>query len=256
MGTPETTRKIIAIGGAGYDLENLAIEKEILRFAQKERPRVLSIPTASYDDEEWSHLFEHVYGQRLGCATDVLWLLREQPTRQQIEEKILSADIIWVGGGNTLKMMKRWRKLGVDTVLKQAHGRGIILSGSSAGSICWFRYGHSDSMSFYGSEQWNYVRVRGLGLIDAIHCPHYHSEKREQDFARMMAKRPPHGAHTLPGLALDDYAALEILGDTYRLVAFHPEARGYKVYRRDGQVVAEEIEQREEFAPLGELLRA
>lgn len=252
-----TTRKILAIGGAGYDVENLTIEREILRLAQKEHPRVLSIPTASYDDEQWSQVFEQIYGQRLGCATNVLWLLREQPTRQQIEEKILSADIIWVGGGNTLKMMKRWRKLGVDTVLKQAHDRGIVLCGSSAGSICWFQYGHSDSMSFYGSEQWNYVRVRGLGFIDAIHCPHYHAEQREQDFARMMAKRPPRSAraHVLPGLALDNSAALEILGDTYRLLAFTPEARGYKVYKKDGQVVEEEIEQREEFAPLEELLR-
>ncbi len=253
METTKAARKIIAIGGAGYDQENLAIEKEILRFAQKEHPHVLSIPTASYDDEKWSQLFEHIYGQRLGCTTDVLWLLREQPTPQQIEEKILSADIIWVGGGNTLKMMKRWRKLGVDTVLKQAHDKGTVLAGTSAGAICWFQYGHSDSMSFYGSEQWNYVLVRGLGFIDAIHCPHYHAEQREQDFARMMAKRHP--GQALPGIALDNSAALQLLGDRYRLLTFRPEARGYKVYKKDGKVVEEEIEQREEFAPLEELLR-
>ncbi|HLI05970.1 MAG TPA: peptidase E [Ktedonobacteraceae bacterium] len=253
METTVATRKIFAIGGAGYDLENLAIEKEIIRFAQKEHPRVLSIPTASYDDKQWSEVFQQVYRQRLGCATDVLWLLREQPTQQQIAEKILSADIIWVGGGNTLKMMKRWRKLGVDKLLKQAHDKGTVLSGTSAGSICWFQYGHSDSMSFYGSKQWNYVLVRGLGFINAIHCPHYHAEHREQDFARMLSRR--HHGPTLPGIALDNAAALQIHGDRYRLRTFSPEARGYKAYKKDGKIMEEEIEPKEEYAPLEELLR-
>lgn len=243
-----TTRKIVAVGGLDEDPAQ-TIPREIVRLAQKASPHALYIPTAGGDSEEWWQHFQGIFAQQLGCSTDVLWLLREQPTLQQIEGKILSADIIWVGGGNTLKMMKRWRKLGVDRVLLQAYERGIVLSGISAGSICWFKDGHSDSMSFYGSQQWNYVRVRGLGLIPATHCPHYHAEHREEDFSRMIA------THGGLGLALDNNVALEVIDDQYRIVTSRPEAHGYKVYKKHGEVVVEEIEQREDFAPLEGLLR-
>lgn len=245
----KVTKKIVAVGGASLSSEETAATvQEIISLTQKEHPHALYIPTAGGDIESWWQSFQQVYGQRFGCSTDVLWLLREQPTMQQIEEKIFAADLIWVGGGNTLKMMKRWRKLGVDQALMQAYERGIVLSGSSAGAICWFQNGHSDSMSFYGSEQWKYVLVRGLDLIHATHCPHYHAEGREEDFARMIA------THGGLGLALDNDAVLEVIDDHYRIIASQPNTHAYKVYKKSGKVVVEEIEQREEYAPLDELL--
>jgi dipeptidase E len=105
-------------------------------------------------------------------------LIKEQPSKEQTRRKILSADIIYVGGGNTLQMMRVWRRLGIDKLLKKAYENGTVLCGISAGSICWFDSGHSDSMSFYSPKNWKYTNVRGLGLIRGIHCPHYNGTTR------------------------------------------------------------------------------
>ena len=89
----------------------------------------------------------------------------------------MSADIIYVGGGNILKMMTLWRKLKVDELLNEARAKGIILCGISAGSICWFNYGNSDSRKFKNPNA-DYIKVTGLGFINAIHCPHYDTESK------------------------------------------------------------------------------
>ena len=154
--------KLVAIGGGEIVRgETLAIDKEIVSLTGKNRPRALFIPTASSDSREYWQVFQNVYGTELGCETDVLYLLGVSPTKRELEQKILSADLIYVGGGNTLKMMRRWRRLGVDSILRDAYGRGIVLSGLSAGCICWFNWGHSDSMAFYHPESWRYVGVSG-----------------------------------------------------------------------------------------------
>ena len=103
----------------------------------------------------------------------MLYLLGVSPTTAELERKILSAYLVYVGGGNTLKMMRRWRKLGVDRVLSEAYREGVVLSGLSAGCICWFSWGHSDSMAFKRSDSWRFIRVRGMGLIETLVCPHF-----------------------------------------------------------------------------------
>jgi dipeptidase E len=105
----------------------------------------------------------------------VLFLINERPPFEHIKRKILGADIVYVGGGNTLQMMRIWRRLGVDKLLRSAWENGTVLCGISAGAICWFGSGHSDSMSFYNPKKWDYIKVRGLGLVDGIFCPHYNS---------------------------------------------------------------------------------
>ena len=160
--------KIVAVGGGDMgNSETLPIDREIINLTGKARPRALFIPTASYDSADYYEGFRRVYGRRLGCQTDVLLLLGINQPHEIVEEKILSADLIYVGGGNTLKMMRRWRKLGVDHMLQTAYANGIVLAGVSAGAICWFSYGHSDSMAFYHPDDWGYVKVKGLGLIEA-----------------------------------------------------------------------------------------
>ena len=78
---------------------------------------------------------------------------------------ILGADIVYIGGGNTLAMMKRWRELGIDKLLKIAYKRDIVLSGLSAGSICWFKQGLSDSRRFRNPKA-DLIKVTGIGLIN------------------------------------------------------------------------------------------
>ena len=218
--------------------ETLAIDKEIVCLAGKDRPKALFIPTASGDSPRYWQSFQEVYGEELGCETDVLYLLGVSLTKEGLKRRILSADLVYVGGGNTLKMMRCWRKLAVDKVLKEAYRRGIVLSGVRAGCICWF--------------SWRYVRVRGMGLVDALVCPHFDGEsvgvKRGEAFRQNVRK------HSDVGLALDDNCAIEVVDDTYRVITSQRGAGAYKLVNRRGELSIERIVQREEYEPIAALL--
>ena len=163
---------------------------------------------------------------------------------EKMSALVLDSDLIYVGGGNTYRMMKRWRRLGLDSVLVEAASRGIVLTGLSAGAICWFKYGHSDSRSFSSNVEWNYIRVSGLGFVNAIYCPHYHSENREDAFSQMIAKRGG------IGIACDNNAAIEIIGDHYRVLTSTPHAKAYKLFKRNRRVIVVELRQDSEYTPL------
>jgi dipeptidase E len=173
---------IIAIGGYKTDWSEedcfdtpFEIDQRIVKLTGKEKPRVLFIPTASSDGQGYTKSFIQVYGEKLGCPVDVLRLIGEKLTRAEIAAKIRAADLIYVGGGNTLMMMNKWRRLGVDKLLIEAHARGTVLAGVSAGAICWYEWGVSDSRQFYDKTSHEYIRVRGLGLLKGLCCPHFGS---------------------------------------------------------------------------------
>jgi len=241
--------KIVAIGGgeigrSGYSIETTSIDKEIIRLSGKARPRMLFIPTSSSDSESYLGDVKRHFGKRLGCKVDVLYLIREKPSMQEIGNKILNSDIIYVGGGNTLKMLKAWRKTGTDKILRKAYERGIVLSGVSAGAICWFRYGSSDSRKF-SRKRGKLMRVRGLGFVNATYCPHYDMEKdRKPHVKRMMRKAA--------GVALtfDNCSAIEIVDGQFRIISSKKSANAYKVYWEKGKFRHEAIEKSKEFLPL------
>ena len=243
-------KAIVAIGGGEIRTRGTAaIDREIIRLSAKKNPKLLFVPTASSDSERyWKHVQEY-FGGFLKCKTDVLFLMKEQPSHEQIRSKILAADIIYVGGGNTLQMMRVWRRLGVDKLLRAAYENGTVLSGISAGAICWFESGHSDSMSFYNPREWKYINVRGLGLIPGIHCPHYDGRTRgvprRKDFRDMIQKTGG------IGIAIENNCAIEFLdGRLYRVIRSKGNARAYKVYRSGGEVVARQISHQKQFAPV------
>jgi cyanophycinase-like exopeptidase len=123
-------RAIVAIGGGDIRTRGTTpIDREIIRLTKKKHPNLLFIPTASSDSERyWKHVQEY-FGGFLKCKTDVLFLIAEQISTKQIGRKIRWADIIYVGGGNTLQMMRAWRRVGVDKLLKSAYDKGTVLSG-------------------------------------------------------------------------------------------------------------------------------
>ena len=136
---------IIAIGGGEISQnETYEIDKFIVEAAKKEKPNFLFIPTASKDAEAYVRIINKLYGE-LGCKTDTLYLSNTKVNTEEVNQKIENADIIYVGGGNTQYMMKVWQEYGVDKALIRAYKNGKVLSGLSAGSICWFISGHSDS---------------------------------------------------------------------------------------------------------------
>ena len=246
--------KIIAVGGGDMrEAETLPIDQEVVELTGKARPKALFIPTASYDSVEYWEGFQRIYGGQLGCETAVLYLLKLTPSRAELEESILSADLIYVGGGNTLKMMRRWRKLGVDRLLEQAYNRDTVLAGVSAGAICWFSYGHSDSMAFYHPGDWSYIRVKGMGLIDSLACPHFDGEtggvKRKQDFLQMVQR------HRAIGVGIDNHGAIVFAEGGFRVIACRPGAGAYQVYMDGHRAAVREIAQVQEFRPVSTLLQ-
>lgn len=233
-------KKIVAIGGGeigrpGYSIETSKIDKEILKLSGKKRPKFLFIPTASSDADGYVKVVNNYFGGKLGCAIDILYLVNKKTSYQEIKNKILNSDIIYVGGGNTFKMLKLWRRLGVDKILAIAYKKGIVLSGVSAGAICWFKYGHSDSRKF-NNRNAAYIKVRGLDFVDALVCPHYNVEKdRKKSLKDIMKKEKTFG------IALDNCAALEIIDDKYRVITSKPGANAYKVYWQEGKYYEERI---------------
>jgi dipeptidase E len=248
-------KTIVSIGGGEIRTRGTApIDREIIRLSHKKNPKLLFIPTASSDSERyWKHVQEY-FGDFLKCKTDVLFLIKERPSKESIQRKILSADIIYVGGGNTLQMMRIWRRLGVDRLLISAYENGTVLSGISAGAICWFDSGHSDSMSFFNPRKWEYIEVRGLGLINGILCPHYNSMTRgiprRKHFRDMIQKTGG------IGIAIENNCAIEFIdGRFYRVISSKANARAYRVYKRCGEVIAKQIRQEKQLAPVKSLAR-
>jgi dipeptidase E len=242
--------KIVAIGGGEImNRETLSIDREIMKFSGKKKPRLLFIPTASRDAEGYVTNIQKYFDKELGCVVDVLFVTKNSPKKRFLEEKILGADIIYVGGGNTLFMMMRWRKLGIDRILRKALKKDVVLCGISAGSICWFNSGNSDSRKFTSGSK-KLIKVMGLGFIDAVHCPHYDVEKfRKKDLKRMM-KKDKHVA-----IALENNCALQIHNDTYRIITSDENARAYKVYWDNGEYYENIIEYERKFRPLTYLLK-
>lgn len=241
---------IVAIGGGEIRTRGtFPIDREIVRLAKKKIPRLLFIPTASSDSDRYWKRVQEYFGKFLKCKTDVLFLIKEQPSREQIQRKISLADIIYVGGGNTLLMMRLWRRLGVDNLLKAAYENGTVLAGISAGAICWFDSGHSDSMSFYNPRNWKYINVRGLGLLKGIHCPHYNGMTqgmpRRKHFRDMIRKTGG------IGIAIENNCAIEFInGRFYKVISSRSYAHAYRVHESRGKVVAERIHQEKQLAPI------
>lgn len=250
--------KIIAIGGGEigrpkedgkgyYPIETTSIDTEIRQLTSKKNPTLLFIPTASYDSHDYYEVVKKHFIKLGFSSVTPLYLSDKSLTKKQIEDSILSHDAIYVGGGDTLRMMNMWRKMGVDKILKRAYERGIVLAGLSAGSICWFSYGSSDSRKFSsGSDM--FLKVTGLGIIDALHCPHYDVEPHRQAVLKRMTKTTSKVA-----IALDNCAALEVVDGKYRIIKSKPGAKARKVYWKNGKYFIEEIPASESYADISKL---
>ncbi len=248
--------KIIAIGGGTIKkvVENkqiiygtLSIDKEILKFSDKKNPKILFIPTASMDDESYIKVFEEYFGKKLKCEVEILKLYKSNITIKEIKNKILNTNIIYVGGGNTLMMMNLWKKLGILPILKEVIKKDIVLCGTSAGGICWFKYGNSDSRKFKNSNA-KLIKVSGLDLFPLLFCPHYSKEKDRKQSLKNMTKNMKEVA-----IAVDDYCAIQIQDEKFRIISSKIDANAYKVYWKNGVFYHKKIEKNKKFMPIDAL---
>ena len=236
--------KIVAIGGGSFNRrQTWRIDRRIVSMAGG-RPRVLFVPTAMDDDPEQVNAFNKLYTEKLGCEVRLLNLVRNPLNTAQIKSLTQNSDIIYAGPGNTQHMLNVWRSKGVDALLRRAALKGTIMCGMSAGAIGWFSEGHSDSMRYDGCTEWSYVRIEGLGLIDAIFCPHYHTQKREEDLARMVIETGR------VAIACNDDAAFAVEDDMYRVLPVSKGIRAYRIVPHDGEAVCEPLPVDGRYRPL------
>lgn len=161
---------IIGIGGGRYsDREVMPIFEKIVALSGKQNPKVLFVPTAGFDDMEGDEDIFALF-EELGATVTPLLLTDESLTYEFIENKILSSDVVYAGGGNLKFLMGTWKKTGADVAFKKAYEKGVILSGYSSGSMCWFAEGYDDC-----GENHEFMFVDCLGLLPYCNCPHYES---------------------------------------------------------------------------------
>jgi peptidase E len=136
-------RQIVAMGGGGFSMEpdNPLLDDYILSLASTDRPRICFLPTASGDDPTYIVNFYTAFAGRADASHLPLFSRRGEDA----QAFLLDQDVIYVGGGNTENMLAIWRVHGVDRALRAAWDAGIVLAGLSAGSLCWFETGTTDS---------------------------------------------------------------------------------------------------------------
>ena len=177
---------LIPIGGGSIDNKStLKIDKYIINLVKKDIVNVLFIPTASGDFEPYILKFKDYYNS-LNCKVDTL-LLSRTTNDNLIRSKIFSSDIIYIGGGNTAKMMRIFKRTKVNEYLKTAYEKGIVLTGLSAGAMVYFTNGYSDSNRSTNPNA-SLCEVKCLNLIPYCFCPHYNEEERKS-FDEFVVKR-------------------------------------------------------------------
>ncbi|HUS86152.1 MAG TPA: peptidase E [Bacteroidales bacterium] len=198
--TPESinsnsdARKIVVTGGG----LNKEIIKYIIKLTGKDKPRLCFFPTASADDPRSA-----VYWYQLCAGLDAIpfvqnMFITSYRMNQSWEEVLLSMDGIIVGGGNTLNMIAIWKAQGIDEVLMKAWDQGIILGGGSAGSLCWFEEGTTDS------RPKELTKMECLGFLKGSHSPHYDAEPERRPRYHELIK----SGILKAGYAIDNNAAI------------------------------------------------
>ena len=231
-----TDRLIVAMGGGGFSMEpdNPLLDDYTLDLARtargRERPRVCFLATASGDTPGYIADFYAALARRSEASHLSLFVR----TVDDIERHLLDQDVIYVGGGNTENMLAVWRVHGVDRALRAAWESGVVLTGLSAGSLCWFETGTTDS---YGAGL--APLSSGLGFLPGSHAPHYDGEStRRPHYQKLIAEG------VLPaGYAADDGVALVFRGTQLdEVVASRPGARAYRIERGlDGKAIETEL---------------
>jgi dipeptidase E len=221
--------QIIAMGGGGFLMEpdNLSLDQYILDASGAAMPKVCFVGTASGDAQSFLDRFYAAFGA-LNCRPSHVSLFKLEPS--DLREKVLEQDVIYVGGGNTRAMLAVWREWEFDRLLREAWEAGVVLAGISAGSICWFEQGLSDSV-----RPAELLPLQCLGFLSGSNCPHYDGEPE---------RRPAYQKFVLQGsleagYAADDGAALHFIGaEPAKAVSSRAAAKVYRV-EKQGEGVLE-----------------
>ena len=224
-------RHIVAMGGGGFSAGpgNLLMERFVLGLAGRPRPRACFLAQASGDAQAYVDRFLAAFGA-LPCEATSLSLFR--PHTADLEGFLLSQDVVYVGGGNTRSMLALWREWGLDRILRAAWERGTVLAGLSAGMICWFEEGVTDSVPGVLGP------LPCLGFLKGSACPHYDSEPgRRPNYQKLVGE-----GRMKPGYAADDGVGLHFIGDHLgEVVSERRNVRAWRVESGKGGPVESQL---------------
>jgi len=218
--------QIVGLGGSGdTDEETAQLVAHVVGLAGKSAPKVCVVPTAVGDDAvSVLRLYDRLPPE---AVKSYLSFFPWPP--ENLRELMLGQDVIFVGGGNTANMLAIWRIHGLDRILREAWEAGVVLTGWSAGMICWFEAGVTDSFG----PQLDGMRD-GLGFLQGSACPHYDGEElRRPVYTRLVAEGFP------PGIAADDGVGVRYVGtELAEVVTCRERATAYRV-EPDGETALE-----------------
>ena len=223
--------QIIAIGGGGFgrNPNHRKIEKYILELTGKEKPNVVFFPTASAENQAYIIQFYKCF-TKMSCEPSHVTFFQRTPRLDSIINK---ADVIYVGGGNTKSMLAVWQEWKLDKLLLKSYNNGKILCGVSAGAICWFEQGITDSWAS------NLNVMDCLGFLPEMACPHYQEEKDRRPDVHKMLKQGKCG----PGWAIDGGAAIHFKnGKYYKSIQFYSDSYVHYVSIKNGVVTEDKKE--------------
>lgn len=198
----------LLVSGGG-DLEGSVprgFDARIVDAVRADAPTAVLLPTASRDDPAVRESFRAIYGDALGCETSVVRTV--ETVDDDAGDRIRTADLLYVAGGDTSFMLETWREHGLVAPLREAAAAGCLLTGVSAGAICWFADGFSDSVP--GTD---YAFIDGLAFVDGVSvCPHAQDDARRERFRSAIETRDDDRI----GIALTDFAAVQVDGTEFR----------------------------------------
>ena len=219
------SKDIVAIGGGGFgrSLGNLKIEKYIISLVNKKVPKICFIPTASGDNNLYKLNFYRAFS-KLNCETSHIDFFSRT---EELDKKILSQDIVYVGGGNTKSMLAVWRDWNLHLILKKAYDNGIIMSGVSAGAICWFEKGITDSYA-------NRLEILDcLGFVKGIACPHFDEEKEREPYVNDLISKNIIDSC----ICIEGYSALHINRNEFKTINFGDNKKCFKICRKNNKIL-------------------
>ena len=223
-------KQIIAIGGGGFgrNPKNLDIERYIIDNARVSRPKTCFIPTATGEDKSYIVNFYKAFS-KLHCSPSHLEFFTRTPDLRNL---ILDQDIVFVGGGNTKSMLAVWNEWGLPNLLREAYINGAVLAGVSAGAICWFNRGVTDSWA-------NSLKIMDcLGFVEGNCCPHYDEEEERRPAVHKFLKNEK----LEQCYAIEGGCAIHCIdGKIQNAVSFIPNKKAYLIKSDNGAITEEEL---------------
>ena len=219
-------KQIIAIGGGGFgrNSSSNSIEEYIINLSEKVSPRICFLPTATGDSDTYIVRFYSVFTPLNCIPTHIDFFKRTI----DIDEHIMNQDIIFVGGGNTKSMLAVWSDWGMNKILKKAYEKGVIMSGVSAGAICWFTRGVTDSWE----DELHLLPC--LDFIKGTCCPHYDEEPARIPYVEKILKEGK-----VPNcISIEGGSALHFIdGKPVNNISFKDNKNSYNVYCENNLII-------------------